>query len=153
MQKHYYALLLVSLFGPVSLFGCVHTPGFEQKPFLGGRAADTALAMIGKPYRYGGYTPSGFDCSGLVYYSYKRNGQDVPRDTQGQRKYGASISPSSLRKGDLLFFNLRGKRFSHVAIYVGEQNFVHAPSTGKNVRIDTLSDPYWKKSFVGARRF
>jgi cell wall-associated NlpC family hydrolase len=149
-MRKYATLLLLNLF----LIGCAYTPVHERKTGLGGNAAaDTALAMLGTPYRYGGYNPGGFDCSGLVYYSYKRAGIEVPRDTQGQRKYGAPISSRSLKKGDLLFFNLQGKRFSHVAIYLGDETFVHAPATGKNVRTDKLSDPYWRKYFVGARRF
>ncbi len=147
-MRKFSALLLLNLF----LIGCAYSPVHEQKTALGSQAADTALTMVGKPYRYGGYTPSGFDCSGLVYYSYKRAGIEVPRDTQGQRKYGTSIPSRSLKKGDLLFFNLQGKRFSHVAIYLGDQAFVHAPATGKNVRTDRLTDPYWRKHFVGARR-
>ena len=149
MQKYRSTLLLLSLF----LISCAYTRPYEPKTALSSEAADTALTMIGKPYRYGGYTPSGFDCSGLVYYSYKRAGIEVPRSTQGQRNYGASVSSKSLKKGDLLFFNLQGRRFSHVAVYLGDQTFVHAPSTGKTVRTDRLTDPYWRKYFVGARRF
>ena len=148
MQKCRSTLLLLSLF----LIGCAYTPPYEPKTALSSKAADTALTMIGKPYRYGGYTPTGFDCSGLVYYSYKRAGIEVPRNTQGQRHYGASVSSKSLKKGDLLFFNLQGKRFSHVGVYLGDQTFVHAPATGKDVRTDRLTDPFWRKSFVGARR-
>ena len=148
MQKRRSTLPLLSLF----LIGCAFTPSNEQKTALSSKAADTALTMIGKPYRYGGHTPNGFDCSGLVYYSYKSAGIEVPRDTRGQRNYGASVSSKSLKKGDLLFFNLQGKRFSHVAVYLGDQTFVHAPSTGKMVRTDSLTDPFWRKYFVGARR-
>ena len=117
------------------------------------KAGNTAVSMLGKPYRYGGYSPKGFDCSGLVYYSYSRAGIQVPRSSEGQRKAARPVPSNHLRKGDLLFFDQDGKRSSHVAIYVGDGNFVHAPSSGKRVRIDRLRDDYWKKHFVDARRF
>jgi len=117
------------------------------------KAGNTATSMLGKPYRYGGTNPKGFDCSGLVYYSYARAGAKVPRNTDAQRKATLPITLGHLQKGDLLFFNERGKRASHVAIYVGDGTFVHAPSSGKRVRVDRLADPYWKKSFADARRF
>lgn len=135
--------------------GCAFTPKQESVSVTtAGQAADTALTMLGKPYRYGGYSPAnGFDCSGLVYYSYRQIGVTLPRDTQGQRNLGKPIATRNLRKGDLLFFNQQGKRFSHVAIYLGEGRFVHAPATGKSVRTDSLSSAYWRQHFVGGRRF
>lgn len=118
------------------------------------RATDVATSMVGKPYRYGGHHPNkGFDCSGLVYFSYQRAGMDVPRSTSGQRRQARKISPSSLSRGDLLFFNQEGKRSSHVGIYLGDDRFVHAPSSGKRVRIDSFQSRYWQKHFVDARRF
>lgn len=117
------------------------------------KASKTANSMLGKPYRYGGTGPNGFDCSGLVVYSYGRAGVKVPRTTDAQRKATQPISSSKLQKGDLLFFNERGIRSSHVAIYLGDGTFVHAPSSGKRVRVDRLADPYWKKSFAGGGRF
>ncbi len=117
------------------------------------KAVNTASSMLGKPYRYGGNNPKGFDCSGLVHYSYGRAGVKVPRSTDAQRKATQPVTLGSLQKGDLLFFNERGLRASHVAIYVGDGTFVHAPSSGKRVRVDRLVDPYWKKNFAGARRF
>jgi len=118
------------------------------------QASEVAASMVGKPYRYGGHHPNqGFDCSGLVYYSYRRAGLDVPRATTAQRRSGRKVSPSSLSRGDLLFFNQEGKPSSHVGIYLGGDRFVHAPSSGKRVRVDSFSDPYWQKHFVDARRF
>lgn len=116
------------------------------------RAADIAQQFIGKPYRYGGETPAGFDCSGLVHYSFSRVGVEVPRTTGELARDGRRIARSQIRKGDLLFFNQDGKRSSHVAIYLGDETFVHAPSSGKRVRRDRLGDPYWRKHFAGARR-
>ena len=116
-------------------------------------ASEIAATMVGKPYRYGGNSPRGFDCSGLVYYSYRRAGLDVPRSTQSQRGRSQKVALARLTRGDLLFFNQEGKHSSHVGIYLGSDRFVHAPSSGKQVRIDSFSDPYWQKHLVDARRF
>ena len=115
-------------------------------------AAAHARNMVGKPYRYGGNTPNGFDCSGLVHYSYARAGIAVPRTTRSQLSAGIPVSARSLRAGDLVFFDQEGKKFSHVGIYLGDGRFVHAPSSGKRVRIDRLDKRYWRKHFVAARR-
>jgi murein DD-endopeptidase len=118
-----------------------------------GDAANQALKMVGKPYRYGGSTPSkGFDCSGLVQYSFRQAGVALPRDTEQQRRASASIRVSNLRRGDLLFFDEEGKKNSHVGIYLGSGKFVHAPSSGGHVRTDRLDSPYWKKHLSEARR-
>lgn len=116
------------------------------------RAADIAQRFIGKPYRYGGETPAGFDCSGLVQYSFGRVGVALPRTTAELARDGQHIARTRIRKGDLLFFDQDGKRSSHVAIYLGDETFVHAPASGKRVRRDRLGDPYWRKHFAGARR-
>jgi len=119
---------------------------------LASRAADGALAMLGKPYRRSGNTPAGFDCSGLVQYSYAKVGVTLPRETQAQRLEGRSVAASKLRRGDLVFFDQEGKKSSHVGIYIGEGRFVHAPSTGGRVRTDGLEAVYWRSHFVEARR-
>jgi cell wall-associated NlpC family hydrolase len=115
-------------------------------------AASHAVKMVGKPYKYGGSSPAGFDCSGLVLYSYKQAGARLPHSTEQQRSTARPVKLAELRKGDLLFFNQQGKKFGHVAIYVGDGRFVHAPSSGKSVRADRLDNPYWKKHFSEARR-
>ena len=119
---------------------------------MASRAADNALAMLGKPYRHSGNTPAGFDCSGLVQYSYSKAGVKLPRGTQSQRREGQLVSVNDLRRGDLVFFDQEGKKSSHVGIYVGEGRFVHAPSTGGRVRTDGLDATYWRAHFVEARR-
>jgi cell wall-associated NlpC family hydrolase len=111
-----------------------------------------ALKMVGKPYRYGGAAPSGFDCSGLVVFSYRQAGVHLPHSTERQREGSRSIRRSSLRRGDLVFFDLEGKKNSHVGIYLGDGRFVHAPSTGKHVRTDRLDAPFWRRHFSEARR-
>lgn len=141
-----------------ALAGCAGSPQRAEAPAA--RASDEtarnavafAREMIGKPYRYAGDTPAGFDCSGLVRYSYSRAGIGMPRATPAQRKSTKLISVRSLRPGDLLFFDQEGKKASHVGIYLGDGRFVHAPSTGGRVRTDSLGAEYWKKHFVEARR-
>lgn len=137
--------------------GCASSPPARSvegySPDAGGKAARTALSMIGRPYKYRGEQPSGFDCSGLVRYSYLSAGMDVPHGTKALRSVTRSVPPGRLREGDLVFFLQRGTPYSHVGIYVGNDRFVHAPSSGKSVRTDDLTSPYWKKHFLEARRF
>lgn len=119
----------------------------------GARAAFYATKLIGARYHYGGNNPNkGFDCSGLVQYSYKLAGIRIPRNTRYQFQRSRYIRRSELRKGDLLFFNQEGKRFSHVGIYIGNNKFVHAPSSGKRVRISRISNPYWSRHLASTRR-
>lgn len=146
------------LVGFVSMLAasCASAPPRPVKgysPAVGEKAADTAFSMVGKPYKYRGESPSGFDCSGLVRYSYLVAGVDVPHGTKSLMYVTRPVSRSSVRKGDLLFFLQEGKRYSHVGIYIGSDRFVHAPSSGKTVRTDNLTDPYWKKHLLDARRF
>jgi cell wall-associated NlpC family hydrolase len=119
---------------------------------IGASAAQHALAMRGKPYRYGGYSPQGVDCSGLVHYSYARAGGQLPRNTNGLWARSRTISMSELRPGDLLFFDQEGKKNSHVGIYLGNRRFVHSPSSGKQVSTASLAHPYWRDHLSAARR-
>lgn len=135
--------------------GCGHKPvgsTSSNGDELGHHAAQNAVRMVGAPYRYGGNTPRGFDCSGLVQYSYSRAGVRLPRSTDALLRSTRPISQSSLRRDDLVFFHQEGKRSSHVGIYLGNDEFVHAPSSGKAVHISTLGDRYWQRHFAGARR-
>jgi cell wall-associated NlpC family hydrolase len=134
---------------PLLLAACASAP---RAPDASDAAAGYAMKMVGKPYRYGGAAPSGFDCSGLVVFSYGQAGVGLPHNTDRQREMSHSIRRASLRRGDLVFFDLEGKKNSHVGIYLGDGRFVHAPSTGKRVRTDPLDAPYWKKHFSEARR-
>lgn len=118
----------------------------------GDRAAALAAKMVGRPYKYGGASPAGFDCSGLVQYSFRQAGITLPRNTVQQRSATRLIKVAELRRGDLLFFNQEGKKYGHVGIYLGDGKFVHAPSSGKSVRSDALSNPYWKKHLSEVRR-
>lgn len=117
-------------------------PATRHAPGLGDRAAAVALEQVGVPYRYGGASPAGFDCSGLVQYSYRVAGRRVPRTTGGLWNEAQTVDRDRLRIGDLLFFRFDGK-MSHVGLYVGNGRFVHAPSTGRTVAVDALwNEPY-----------
>ena len=118
---------------------------------VGQLAAQIALQQVGVPYRYGGQSPSGFDCSGLVHYSYARAGQSVPRTTAGLWTGTEPVSRERLQAGDLLFFSIAGK-MSHVGLYVGDGHFVHAPSTGKTVSVRSLSNAFYRDAFLRAGR-
>ncbi|MCZ6560392.1 MAG: C40 family peptidase [Gammaproteobacteria bacterium] len=117
-----------------------------REPTLGKQLARTATQMIGVPYVYGGSTPKGFDCSGLVYYSYQQAGMSVPRTSQAQFKAARPVSLSAAQPGDLLFFR-GGRKISHVAIYIGNGYFVHAPSSGKTVSVANIKDAYYREHF------
>jgi murein DD-endopeptidase len=145
------AILLAS--GALLLGGCSTDPATRSPARADAtEAARVAASMEGKPYRYGGISPTGFDCSGLVYYSFRRAGIDVPRTTPLQRSRSHRVELDNISRGDLVFFNQEGKFSSHVGIYLGNDRFIHAPSTGKRVRVDKLSDRYWQKHLVDARR-
>src|SRR5262245_7502448 len=134
------ALRLCAAVAVLALAGCGGGPVREDaaSPAAAGDAAGFALKMVGKPYRYGGSTPAGFDCSGLVQYSYRQAGVRLPRSTEEQLRSTTRIRTSQLRRGDLLFFDEEGKKKSHVGIYLGGGRFVHAPSSGKHVRTDSV---------------
>jgi len=110
-----------------------------------------ALSMLGQPYRYGGDMPGGFDCSGLVQYAASGAGIQVPRTAQEQLRFGRPISRRDLRAGDLVFMHLKHKEL-HVGIALGGDRFVHAPSTGGHIRIDSLAQAPYAGGFIGARR-
>lgn len=116
--------------------------------------ASTALSFLGIKYSYGGEAPStGFDCSGLVIYAAEKSlGLKLPRRSAEIAREGVSIKQSELRKGDLVFFNTLGHRYSHVGIYLGDRKFVHAPRAGSVVRIEDMDMTYWRKRYNGARR-
>lgn len=126
-------------------------PGAQVDAPASASAARRAAQMVGKPYRYGGSSPSsGFDCSGLIQYSFRQAGVVLPRMTSDIRR--ASVLVSSPRPGDLLFFDQEGKKNSHAGIYLGDGKFVHAPSSGKRVRIDRLDAEYWRRHLSEVRR-
>ena len=113
-----------------------------------------AMGLIGIRYTFGGRNPdTGFDCSGLVRYVFDRvTGRSLPHNSYEMARMGTSVGKGELEPGDLVFFNTRGKRFSHVGIYVGDGRFIHAPSRGGRVHIVNMGDRYWVSRFDGARR-
>lgn len=125
-----------------------------SRPAVARGLASTALTYLGIDYSYGGDTPTqGFDCSGLVRYAAEQSlGLKLPRRSADMARLGESIKRNELERGDLVFFNTRGHRFSHVGIYLGEGKFVHAPRTGSQVRVESMNIGYWKKRYNGARR-
>jgi len=118
---------------------------------VGELAAQVAARQVGVPYRYGGDTVAGFDCSGLVQYAYASAGKSLPRTTAALWQHAGPVANSDMRPGDILFFNVDGK-MSHVGLYLGDRQFVHAPSTGRTVTIASLDSPFYRQAFVRAGR-
>jgi murein DD-endopeptidase len=125
------------------------SPQVRQTP----AAVKTALAQLDKPYRYGGSTPRGFDCSGLVYYAYLHNGIAIPRTSQEQLRNARRIALSELAPGDLLFFRQRKRRASHVGLYIGDGRFIHASTSEGAVKLSQLTNPYWQAHLITAGRY
>lgn len=124
---------------------------------LTNRASELALqamGMLGIRYKYGGTTPeSGLDCSGLVRHIFLEAwGKALPRTSQEISKVGEHVAKEDLQPGDLVFYNTLRKGFSHVGIYLGDRKFIHSPSPGGQVRIESMDIAYWKKRFNGGRR-
>jgi len=112
---------------------------------------DLATSMLGQPYRFGGAAPGGFDCSGLVAYAAGGAGIALPRTAQEQLRTGAPVARGAVQMGDLVFMHLKHKEL-HVGIAIDRERFIHAPSTGGHVRIDSLAASPYAQGFLGARR-
>jgi chitinase len=114
-----------------------------------------ALKAVGTPYRWGGTTPGkGLDCSGLVKYAFNGvSDVNLPRTSNAMAQgHGQKVERKDLKPGDLLFFNIKSRNVNHVAIYLGNDRFVHAPRRGKAVTVDTLKKPYWNSHYMVAKR-
>lgn len=125
-------------------------------PAAAGARADlvrVAARQIGTPYRYGGNTRRGFDCSGLVQFAHRQLGIEVPRTTVQQWRHAHRPARPHLVPGDLVFFSLDGDKQRHVGIYEGGGVFIHAPSSGKTVSRASLDNPFWQQRMIGARSF
>jgi cell wall-associated NlpC family hydrolase len=118
----------------------------------GNEIALRAISLLGAPYRFGGSGPAAFDCSGLIRFVHGEIGIDVPRTAEEQFAAAIPVALADLKPGDLLFFRIHGSRVSHVAIYAGENRFVHAPQTGRPVELRTLDDEYYRPRLAGAGR-
>ena len=149
MKKISQQIKLSSIFALVALSlilsGCGSSPKYQRgKTSVNKQAViNTAKKMLGVKYRYGGTSPSrGFDCSGLVQYSHKSAGINLPRTTGQQYKASKRVSRRYLKAGDLVFFKIAVSRAVS-----------HAPSSGKRVKISSMTEKYWRKRFTGAGRF
>ncbi|MFV1984864.1 MAG: C40 family peptidase [Thiohalomonadales bacterium] len=153
MKKLIIIILLSSL-----AVACSSSNHIRSNPTKSAQVTDTniiknAKAMLGIQYYFGGISPkTGFDCSGLVYYAHKKQGITLPRTTKEQLKRVRKIQRSSLRPGDLVFFAINRINVSHVGIYLGNNKFIHSPSTGKNVKISSMNTDYWRRRFVTGGR-
>jgi cell wall-associated NlpC family hydrolase len=121
--------------------------GFDGYALVG-----TALSLRGVPYRDGGTDPHGFDCSGFTQYVFSQYGVTLPRAVRDQFRIGKEVRPQDLEPGDIVFFSTTAPGPSHVAIAIGGDEFVHAPSSTGVVRVEHLSSTYWGPRFLAARR-
>lgn len=138
----------------LAMAACGSQPPAESRSQIrspGDRAVAVALDQVGVPYRYGGSSPNGFDCSGLVHYSYEAAGVNVPRTTGQLWSEARIVNGNDVRPGDLLFFSIEGK-MSHVGMYVGDGRFVHAPQSGRSVSVASLDSPFYRKALLRAGR-
>jgi len=116
------------------------------------QVCDMALSFLGVPYVYGGTTPQGFDCSGLVQYVYREVGVNLPRTARNQSRSGRTTTLRTMLRGDLIFFRIDRDIISHVGIYLGKGKFVHAPGTGKYIRTDSIDNGWWRQRVKAVRR-
>ncbi len=151
MRKQLYSFIFV-LFSLSFLGGCGFKSAAPDASLHGQQAVNTAYSQVGRPYCYGGASPQqGFDCSGLVYWCYAKNGVKVPRRTTGQMRVGCPVDLDERKPGDILVFRIRGNNM-HTGLYAGNNTFIHSPRKGKNVRKESLKSPYWEKRLVSIRR-
>lgn len=141
----------------ILLLGACATPARTPEPVSGERMNEVALyamSLADTPYRYGGSSDdNGFDCSGFVQHVYLNTlNIKLPRTSIEMSRMSAGLDAGQLRPGDLVFFNTRQQPFSHVGIYVGDERFVHSPSSGKAIVVANMRDKYWRARYDGARR-
>jgi cell wall-associated NlpC family hydrolase len=130
----------------------VDAPATKPQPFDAYALVGTALALRGSPYRNGGSDRNGFDCSGFTQYVFAQYGVALPREVREQFHQGNAVDPNELAPGDLVFFATTDPGASHVAIVVGGDQFIHAPSSAGTVRVEHLRASYWSQRYLGARR-
>ena len=143
------ASLMAMLILVTGLFGSVSSAQAAPAEGLGSRVVGVAYKYNGYRYRYGGASPSGFDCSGFVYYVYKQAGYTVGRDTNSQYNSGTRVSFSNLQPGDIvLFSNTYRRGLSHAAIYIGGGKIIHAVNESVGVTVSNLNSSYWRSHFT-----
>ena len=128
-------------------------PAIPKAPGSASPIINTALSLRGSPSTAGGAAPSGFDCSGFTRYVFAQHGVQLPRTSADQYREGHSVDPDELQPGDLVFFATSGPGPSHVGVAIGDGQFVHAPNRRSSVRIDALDARYWRRRFLGVRRY
>ncbi|MDP2674606.1 MAG: bifunctional lytic transglycosylase/C40 family peptidase [Dehalococcoidia bacterium] len=128
--------------------------GYVEPTSIPARAVELVRSRIGAPYVWGTGGPEAFDCSGLVLWVYEQLGLQVPRTAQQQFEWAVPIEPSQLQPGDLVFYEIccQPDRVTHVGIYTGYGEMIHAPAPGAFVRVESIDTPYWRQHFVGAGR-
>lgn len=149
-------LLLFTFFVLLLNAGCTLSGSYVSDPTpspKGNAIVNTARTQIGKPYKWGGTTPStGFDCSGYVYWAYQQNGVKVPRSTGEQANAGKTVGRSALRPGDIVVFSPRWQASKHTGIYCGKGKFLHSPKSGSRIREEAIDAKHWIDCFDGGRR-
>lgn len=168
MKRH--ALTINAIAACAVLASCTSAPRYTTAPHIpdvpesrvsvgdhtvdvsGNDIVDHARRYVGAPYRMGGTSARGIDCSGLVFSVFRDFGIALPRTSSAQAGFGRRVDRSELRPGDLIFFNTTGSGVSHVGIYSGRGEFIHASTRARRVRFDRLDNKYFRKRFVVARR-
>jgi len=144
MRKLFTTLLLFTLLLTLA-------PQYKAEAASGQDLVNIAKKYLKVPYRFGGTTPSGFDCSGFIYYIFKQVGIDVPRVSADQAKIGTTVSKAELKPGDLVFFSNTYKAgISHTGIYIGDNQFISATNSG--ITIDSMESSYWKPKYTYGKR-
>jgi cell wall-associated NlpC family hydrolase len=143
---------IVAPAGPASPIEPAFHPVSPARTALLARVRASALRYLGTPYVWGGTTPSGVDCSGLVHLVYAPYVANLPRTSYDQWTAGVAVDRADLAVGDLVFFNTDGTGASHVGIYIGDGQFVHPAASAQRVVVDRLDAPYYLTRYLGARR-
>ncbi len=157
-MKNYCHILSIIVLSSSLLSACQESPvrpdrtNMQADTIIGYKATRIALKQLGIPYVYGGSSPHGFDCSGLVQFTYKKLGINLPRSAFYQHRYVKPIARSELQPGDLVFFSFSGNKVTHVGIYYQAQLFIHAPRSGRSVSIEYFNNDYWQERYISAGR-